>query len=78
MEKIVCKGGTQRSRWAVSLCFASATLSSLEALHPSDCVWMNMDANQLFALSAGIATLSMFMATFILTQIICGHSSDKS
>ncbi len=77
MEKILCKSSTQRSRWAVSLCFSSATLLSLEALHPGGCVWLGLNANQSFALSASLATASMFLASFILTQILREGSSDR-
>ncbi len=77
MEKFLCKGGTLRSRWAISLCFASTTLLSLEALHPGGCVWLGLNASQSFALSASLATVCMFLATFILTKIMCDQSPDK-
>lgn len=60
----------RRNRLAVSLCYSSALLLSLEALHPGSCTWMSLDANQSFALSATLATVSMFVATLLLTRLI--------
>jgi len=77
MGKVLCKGGTQRGRWAVSLCFASATLLSLEALRPGVCSWLHMGADQCFNLCAGLATGSIFMGTFVLTELLCGQSTTK-
>lgn len=70
MNAILCKGGPERGSLAISLCFASAVLLSLETLHSNSCAWMGLNADQSFALSATLATLSIFMATLILGRLI--------
>ena len=77
MNTILCKGGSNRDRWAISLCFASATLMSLEASRPSACAWMGLNADQSFALSATFATLSVFLATFLLSRLIGARAVEK-
>ncbi len=64
------KNNTNRDRWAVSLCFSAAVLTGIQALRPNACEWMGFNADQSFALSATIATVCMFLATFILTRCL--------
>jgi hypothetical protein len=66
----LCNGSASRSRWAISLCFASTILLSIEATHPGTCAWLGLDADQSFALSSIFATLSGFVATYLLTEIL--------
>ena len=68
MDKILCTGSASRDTWAVSLCFASSLLMSVETLNPNACQWMGCTVEQSFMLSAGLATLSMFMGAFILMR----------
>jgi hypothetical protein len=68
MNALLCNSNAQRERWAVSLCFSSAILSGLEALHSGSCAWMGMDNEQSYAISATLATVSMFLGAFILTK----------
>jgi len=75
MEKM-CKGGTQRDRWAVSLCFAAAILSALAALHPGSRAWMGMNADQSFGFSTILATVVIFLATFILSRMVSISASE--
>ena len=77
MEKVLCSGSSERTTWAVGLCFSSALLLSLEALRPNACAWMGFNSEQSFALSAALATVSMFMATFLLAQLASSRSSIK-
>lgn len=70
MKKILCKDTACRRSWAIGLSYASATLLSLEALHPSSCAWLGLDADQSFALSAVLATVSVLLGTLILVRVI--------
>ncbi len=68
MNKFLHKSSPRRAALATSLCYALTVLMSLEALHPSCCQWLGMTPEQSFALSALIATLSMFCGTWIWTR----------
>jgi len=74
MCKLFCKGGAERAALATSLSYALTVLMGLEALHPSCCQWTGMNPEQSFGLSAIIATISMFVGTFIWTR----HSGKNS
>jgi hypothetical protein len=76
MDKL-CTGSQQRDRWAVSLCFSSALLTSLDALHSGGCVWANLSPQQYYAVDAIIATVSLFLGTFILTRLLHSHGDAK-
>ncbi len=68
MNNFLCKGGAGREALATSLCYALTVLMSLESLHPSCCQWIGLNPEQSFAVSALIATISMFFGTFIWTR----------
>jgi len=68
MKDIFCNGSKTKDRWAVSLCYSAATLLGLEALHPGACAGLGLDAEQSFVLSAVLATLSIFLGTFIQSR----------
>jgi hypothetical protein len=72
MKSILCKNSVERQSWAVGLSFASASLLNLEALHPGGCAWMGLAAEQSFALSATLATVSVLLGSLILTRLIIG------
>lgn len=55
---------------AVSVSFAAALLMSLEAIHPVACPFFALDDNQYFTLCALFATVTVFLGTFILTNMI--------
>jgi hypothetical protein len=65
-----CSNSSKREAWAVALCFASTTIMSLEALHPTPSVFMDMNPDQYFGFSALIASLSAFMGTFVLMRAL--------
>lgn len=68
MKKGFCSSTLQRDVWAVALSFASATLTSLQALHPGSCSFFNLSDEQCFGQSATLATLSIFLGSFILMR----------
>ena len=72
----VCKGSLCRTHWAIALCFASATLTGLQASHPDACLWMGLNAGQTYALDLTISTVSIFLATFLLARLVSTHSHE--
>ncbi len=68
MDTKFCKSSPEREAWAVSLCFASATIMSLEALRPGSCASFGMSADQYFSIGAIIASLSTFFGAFVLMR----------
>ena len=66
MTSVLCRKSPARDALAVALCFSSASIMSLEALHGNSCLWLGLNADQTYALSAGIATASVFLGSFIL------------
>lgn len=70
MKKSASKDTAERKGWAVGLSFASASLLNLEALHPSICAWLHLNADQSFALSATLATVSVLLGSLILVRLI--------
>jgi hypothetical protein len=70
MGKKLCSSSEQREIWAVSLSFASATIMSLEALHPGASVCFNMTPDQYFGISSLFASVSTFLGAYILTRSI--------
>ena len=77
MTKALCKDTLERRRLAVGISFASATLLSLQALHPGNCCLLNITPDQSFALSATLATLSVLFGSLILTKIITNPTDNK-
>lgn len=78
MTNNFCTDGTGRGRWAVGLCFASTVIMVLEALHPGECAWFGLNPEEYFAISATLATLSAFMAAFILTQLVTAPAHGRN
>lgn len=70
MTNTLCQGGHKRDAWAVSLCFSSALIMSLEALHGKACVWLGLSIDQTYMLSAAFATVSVFLGSFILANLM--------
>ena len=70
MEKMKLDRMSNRYSWAIALSFATTILLGLEAIHPVMCPIITMDANQYFAFTAGFATLTGFMAAFLLSRLI--------
>ncbi len=69
----------QRSRWAASLCYASALLLAVGSLRakPMNCFGFEFDAEQAFVFDAGLATFFMFLGTFVLTGLLVEQRGGK-
>jgi len=65
MKNIFCKKSPAREAWAVSLCYAAATLSGLQAIHPGSCMWFAATPEQSFACDIAFATFFVFLGTFV-------------
>lgn len=70
MTNSLYKDTQQSRRYAVSLSFAAATLTGLQASHHATCAWMGLNPDQSFALSALFSTVTVFLGFFILTRMI--------
>ena len=70
MAGILCKGGVKRDQLAIALSFSSALIMTIEALKSPGCAWLNLDAQQYYALSTTLATVSTFLGSLILARLI--------
>jgi len=73
MTTFFCKNTVDRKVLAVGLSYASATLMGLEAVHGGRAVLLHLNPEQTFALSAILATVSMFLGSVILARLISGQ-----